>query len=372
MALGAANEVRIGDSFEMQLTEFGMGAAKGAATKAIFNKVGNSNIMSSGLWSVPAKGVALGISSRAIDVGLTPQNWLNQQGNFDATQGIGRTLSTALDPKSLALDVAIFGVAHGATSGINRLSGGFLDRSQALRNIAMGTTFGVTGGATGEFMAQSQRGGPYDWSEIVKRGAFQGVVDGLASAPGAYYGARNVPLAEKNPNGNGNTLKEAIADKTAEIKETISDVVDSADGLGRKAGVVAAIGMTALEPTSRITSNPIEPATHIVAEHQVGGNDRNTAGYLDHIKLIEVNPAERPVLGEGAGVVRGAGTVDVRGNGTHSLEVPEGETLRVVYKGGEPTLSVSPGSKGNHRVCKSARKTAHARGFQRSRWTAQA
>ncbi len=345
MALGAANEVRVGDSFEMQLTEFGMGAAKGAATKAIFNKVGNSNIMSSGLWSVPAKGVALGISSRAIDVGLTPQNWLNQQGNFDATQGLGRTLSTALDPRSLALDVAIFGVAHGATSGINKLSGGFLDRSQAMRNIAMGTTFGVTGGATGEFMAQSQRGGPYDWSEIIKRGAFQGVVDGLASAPGAYYGARNIPLAEKNPNGNGNSLKEAIVDKTAEIKETISGVVDSADGLGRKAGVAAAIGLTALEPT-RVTAGPIEPTSSIIAEHQVTSAERNSAGYLDYIKLIEVTPSERPILGDGAAVVRGAGTVDVKGNGTYTLEIPEGQTLRVVYKGGEPKLSISSESKG--------------------------
>lgn len=358
MALGAANEVRVGDSFEMQLTEFGMGAAKGAATKAIFNKVGNSNIMSSGLWSVPAKGVALGISSRAIDVGLTPQNWLNQQGNFDATQGLGRTLSTALDPRSLALDVAIFGVAHGATSGINKLSGGFLDRSQALRNIAMGTTFGVTGGATSEFMAQSQRGGPYDWSEIVKRGAFQGVVDGLASAPGAYYGARNTPLAEKNPNGNGNSMKEAIVDKTAEIKEaivdktaemkeTISDVVDSADDFGRKAGVAAVIGLSALEPTSfHTTSGTIEPTSQMVAEHHVSAAERNTAGYFDYVKLIEVTPSERPVLREGTGVVRGSGTVDLKGNGAFTLEVPEGQTLRVVYKGGEPQLSISPESKG--------------------------
>lgn len=346
MALGAANEVKLGDSFEMQLTEFGMGAAKGAANKAIFNKVGNANIMSSGLWSVPAKGVMLGVSTRAIDIGFTPQNWLNQQGNFDASQGFSRTLSTAFDPKSLALDVAIFGVAHGATSGINKLSGGFLDRSQALRNIAMGTTFGVTGGATGEFMAQSQRGGPYDWSEIVKRGAFQGVVDGLASAPGAYFGARNVPLAEKNPNGNGNSLKDAIADKTAEIKETITDVVDSADGLGRKASVAAAIGLTAMEPSSRITSKPLETNSQLVAEAPASLLERNSTAYLDHIKLVQVTPSERPILSEGVGVVRGSGTVDVKGNGTYSLEVPEGQTLRVVYKGGEPTLTISAESKG--------------------------
>lgn len=351
MALGAANEVRVGDSLEMQLTEFGMGAAKGAATKALFNQVGNSNIMSSGLWSVPAKGVVLGVSGRAIDVGLTPQNWLNAQGNFDATQGLGRTLSTAFDPKSLALDAAIFGVAHGATSGINKLSGGFLDRSQALRNIAMGTTFGVTGGATSELMAQSQRGS-YDWGEIAKRGIYQGIVDGVASAPGAFYGARNVPLAESKPNGNGNTLKEAIADKRAEIKETLSEAVESADDLTKKTALAAAIGLTAIEPTSKLMSSPVEAATtHIVTEQQVTGSERGrNVDFLENIRIRTVKPSEnlsdRPVLTNGAELVRGSGTVDIKGSGIFSFEVPEGQTLRVVYKGGEPTLQISQHSKG--------------------------
>lgn len=353
MALGAANEVRVGDSLEMQLTEFGMGAAKGAATKTLFDRVGNSNIMRSGLWSVPAKGVVLGVAGRTIDVTLTPQNWLNQQGNFDASQALGRTLSTAFDPKSLALDAAIFGVAHGATSGINKLSGGLLDRSQALRNIAMGTTFGITGGATGELMVQSQRGGPYDWGEILKRGAYQGVVDGIASAPGAFYGARNTPLADAKPNGNGSTLKEAIADKKAEIKETISEAVESADDLTKKATLAAAIGLTAIEPTSSMRqSAPVEIAnTHIVAERQVAGDGgKGTFNFLENIKIREVTPTERlkdrPVLRDGTELVRGSGAVDIKGNGTFSFEVPEGQTLRVVYKGGDPTLTISPQSKG--------------------------
>jgi predicted kinase len=309
MALGAANEARVGDSLEMQLTEFGMGAAKGAATKALFDRVGNSNVMGSGLWSVPAKGVMLGVSGRAIDVGLTPQNWLNAHGQFDAGQGINRTLATSLDPKSLALDVLIFGAAHAGTSGINKLSSGFLDRSQAARNIVMGTTFGVTGGATGELMAQSQRGGPYDWGEIAKRGLYQGIVDGIASAPGSIYGARNVPLAEAKPNGNGSSLKEALADKTTEIKETISDVVDSADDFGRKAGVAAVLSLSALEPTgiSRVNTAPVEP-THIVAEHQVNGADTGTiVNYLDHITYIEARSGEAGLGQQGHGGVEQSG-----------------------------------------------------------------
>lgn len=369
MALGAANEVRVGDSLEMQLTEFGMGAAKGAATKALFDRVGNSNVMSSGLWSVPAKGVVLGVSGRAIDVGLTPQNWLNPQGNFDASQALGRTLSTAFDPKSLALDVAIFGAAHGATSGLNKLSGGLLDRSQALRNIAMGTTFGVTGGATGELMAQSQRGGPYDWGEILKRGAYQGVVDGIASAPGAFYGARNTPLAEAKPNGNGSTLKEAIADKKAEIKETISEAVESADDLTKKATLAAAIGLTAIEPnTSARMTSPVETAnTHIVAEQHVAADGGKRANFLENITVRSVVPteklSERPVLRDGAELVRGSGTVDVKGNGIFSFEVPEGQTLRVVYKGGEPTLTISPQSKGTIEYVNQTDKVLKPDGF---------
>jgi hypothetical protein len=369
MAIGAANEARVGDSLEMQLTEFGMGAAKGAATKVLFDRVGNANIMKGALWSVPAKGVMLGVSGRAIDVGLTPQNWLNEQGNLDATQGLSRTLSTSLDPKSLAMDVLIFGAAHAGTSGINKLSGGFLDRSQAARNIVMGTTFGVTGGTTSELMAQSQRGGPYDWGEIAKRGLYQGIVDGVASAPGAIYGARSVPLAEAKPNGNGSSLKEKLADKTAEIKEHISDAVDSADDFGRKAGVVAAIGLSALEPTgsAHINNAPVEH-TQIVSEHQVSGSDRfSTADYLDSLKsfkLIEVNAGERTVLREGLGAVRGAGKVELNGSGIFSLDVPEGQTLRVVYKGGEPTLTVSAESRGRIEIVNQYEKPLRMEGLR--------
>lgn len=372
MAVGAANEVRVGDSLQMQLTEFGMGAAKGAATKALFNRVGNNNIMNSGLWSVPAKGVFLGTSSRAIDVGLTPHNWLNKQGDFDPTQAIGKTLVTAFDPKSMALDVAIFGIAHGGTAGLNRLTGGAIERSQMARNITMGTTFGATSGATHELMTQSERGGPLDWSEIAKRGLYQAVVDGVASAPGAYMGARNRPVVERETTGGGTSdqIKTAISEKGTEIKDAISSAVEEVDGFGRRTAVAATIGLAALEPTGgRVTPPQLEPTSQVVAEHVVAaGSDKikltkGVVEFGDHIKLVNLVPGERQVLRGEPAVVRGSGTVDVKGSNTYTLEVPEGQTMRVVYKSGDPQIHISEASKGTIEYVNQSEQTLLPKAF---------
>ena len=367
MAIGAAGEMRVGDSLQMQIAEFGLGAAKGGATKYMFNKLGNANIMEGSLMSVPFRGVVLGASSRALDTGLSAHTWLNSQGNFDATQGLTRTLSTSLDPRSLALDGLIFGVAHGATSGINRISGGMLEKSQAARNIVMGTTFGVTGGASSEFIAQTQRGGPYNWGEIATRGLAQGAVDGLASAPGAFYGAR-LAAVEKNEsstnnkgnnsggNGSGADHERANGDRTfaEKMSDAVDSAVDSADNLSRKAGVVAAIGLSALDAHSgNITAARSQQVESTQQQHvqyvEASAGDGSTStviNYLDHIKLITPVPGERVVLPEGAALVKGAGTVDLRNNGIYHIEVPEGQTLRLVYKDGEPQVGISPNSKG--------------------------
>lgn len=336
IALGASNEMRVGDSMEMQIAELGMGAAKGAATKAIFNKVGNANIMGGGLWSVPARGVILGASTRAIDIGLTPQTWLSNVGGFDPVMGATRTLQGSIgNPTAIALDAAIFSVAHGATFGANKLASGAIDRSPALRNIVMGSTFGVTSGSTQELVRQQQQGGPLNWGEIAKRGLIEGVVDGVASAPGAVMGDRAA-------------------------RKFVSENFDKSESVRKTTGLAALIGLLSLSSGSgnHSTVSESKSTSSDAPSVPLEGTQRAAADLANghNIRLVDMTPAERQVIGTENAIVRGSGTVDVKGNSDLLLEVPEGETLRVVLKGGQPIIHISDASKGTVEYVNQAEK----------------
>jgi hypothetical protein len=374
LLLGASNEMRVGDSLQMQIAEFGMGATKGVATKALFNKLGNANIMEGSLMSVPAKGVFLGASSRALDIGLTPQTWLNKSGGVDFSSGLEKTVAGSINPTSLAMDATIFSLAHGGTFGLNKITGGVIERSPALRNIVMGTTFGTTSGTTQEYMRQKEAGGPISWTEIAKRGLIQGALDGLASAPGAALG---------DP-----TLRSKLFQPSEKMRATSNLVTALSIGaieLTAGAHTSATRGSSAesqlLNKTTATSDYTVDHAAKTEVANgsgggtEVAGGERITYDYDKNTATIHYDalPAERAaapfietsknvnfVLTEtiprakvvdSSGVVSGKGTVEVYGSSSDvELWAPAGQTLRVVIQEGSPKLRIADGNQGTIEV----------------------
>src|SRR5690606_36713895 len=71
------DQARRGDSLLTQVSDFGLGATKGALTAKV------SSIVLSGVGGPAFQGVMLGVTTRALDVVLTRQTFLDQENNFD-------------------------------------------------------------------------------------------------------------------------------------------------------------------------------------------------------------------------------------------------------------------------------------------------
>lgn len=338
VVLGAANEVRVGDSLPMQIAELGMGATKGAATRAMFNKLGNANIMVGSLWAVPAKGVVLGASTRALDIGLTPDTWLSTSGGIDAVSGMTKTFASALNPTALAMDAAIFTVAHGTTFGLNKLSIGVIDSSPALRNIVMGSTFGVTTGSTQELMRQQETGGPRNWNEIAKRGLIEGVVDGFASAPGAVLG---------DPGLRSKYYPDQKFRQSARLAAALGiGMLDITVGMqaGGSATEHNGTEISAKVPSRELILEPREPK-----EFSTAPIESMTVPLFDKVQSLNLQLSEttpRAKVVDSTGTVSGNGTVEIFGNANVELIAPAGQTLRVVIQEGSPQLRVADGNQG--------------------------
>lgn len=187
VALFALDQMSPRDSFKTQLADLAMGAAKGSLLKGRFNLLGKKNV------GIAAKGVGLGVSSRLLELGLTRQTYMEPDSQLSLRRGLARTVQGSFSREALLTDVVVFAGACGLLKGANSLSLGRVEGSPLLKTVLTGTTFGVSGGATGELMRQQAAGQNLDLWQGVKRGLIQGGVDGVAAAGGGLQ-ARSQPL----------------------------------------------------------------------------------------------------------------------------------------------------------------------------------
>jgi len=174
------NQAKVGDSTEHQIEDFGLGALKGAGTKAVFDHFGAKKD-----WNFAAKGVAMGASSRGIDVALTRETWFDQNGAFQPMAGARSTTFSMFHPAALATDVVTFGAAHYGMKFGNVLSKGAIEASPLLQNALTGTTFGFTSGALGEVQRQlTDPNASFDPLMILARGGASAATMTLAGAAG--------------------------------------------------------------------------------------------------------------------------------------------------------------------------------------------
>jgi hypothetical protein len=180
----ALSQAKPADSVGDQMMDMTMGSAKGLLLKGAFSTLGKAEI------NFAAKGVLLGTTSRSVDLGLNRSTWqdLNTgQINFD--RGLSKMTAGAINPTALVSDVAVFGVAGGLSTGINRLTNGALEASPLLRTSVVGASFGATGGAYNEIRRERLAGEDFSLSKVVGAAALHGTITGVAAIPGGLQAA---------------------------------------------------------------------------------------------------------------------------------------------------------------------------------------
>ena len=111
-------------------------------------------------------------------------------GQVDFDRGLSKMASGAINPTALISDVAVFGVAGGMSSGLNRLTNGALEASPLLRNSVVGASFGATGGAYNEIRRERLAGEDFSLSKVAGAAALHGTITGVAAIPGGLQAAK--------------------------------------------------------------------------------------------------------------------------------------------------------------------------------------
>lgn len=163
-----------------------IGMAKGAATKVLFNRIGESSLDPS------VKALSLGVGSRLTETLMSRGSYFDAQGRFHPGSGLANSLSTSFDKHALGTDLVTFGLSYGAFKGVDALSGRALANSKLASTAFLGGSFGLISGANEEARNQIQTG-HIDPAKIAWRGLAMGAVDAIAAIPGGLQGAAAVP-----------------------------------------------------------------------------------------------------------------------------------------------------------------------------------
>lgn len=179
----AANTARPSDSLGKQATEAALGSAQGVFMKGTMDMLGKTNL------GIASKAVLMGSSARLAQLTFSPDTYTNpSSGNFDLGTGLKNIASGTLDPKSLASDIVVFGVAGLALGKLDSATDGWLSRSRLASNVATGTLFGVTSGSVSEIQREENAEQKFDLGKVLKSALITGGIDGIAAIPGGIQG----------------------------------------------------------------------------------------------------------------------------------------------------------------------------------------
>lgn len=177
IGLYGLNEARAGDPLKNNLFDGTVGALKGLGMKVLFKATESVNL------SAAAKGSLLSLGNTVLDAGLSRNALVHKSsGKFDLNNFLGQTVGK-IDLKAAAIDGVVFGTAHHLSRALNAFSGGAIEKSKLLNNMATGATFGCTTGAQNEFVRQVQNG-EFRPIKLVERSLLQGCVDAMAGGFG--------------------------------------------------------------------------------------------------------------------------------------------------------------------------------------------
>jgi hypothetical protein len=213
------DEVKAGDSLGMQSAEFAAGVTKGYLTKRAFDVFGAKD------WNFAKKGMAMGAASRLLDVGLTPSNYVGADGHFDLGEGARRAVANAGDAKALGMDVLTFGVARAVPSALGR---GAFAQNGLLASSLTGATFGFTSGTLGELQRQWHTGENVDYGKLLKAGAIDAGVMGLAAGVG-YKLTPHSEMTQQQQRWRDKLNEDALRRALAVDERRVSPATDGAE-----------------------------------------------------------------------------------------------------------------------------------------------
>lgn len=174
-----------------------MGMTKGLGTRCALGKIGQAE-----KFNFAARGLAMSVTARAIDVGCSPSTYWDN-GKFSPAKAADRMQNVLLDGKALGTDLLIIGLAHVPPSFASRLSGkSFAD--PLIKNMQMGATFGLASGTLTELDRQ-QLSGKFDAQKLAWSALSRSGLDALAAAPGGLYGRRLAAAGSGLPGTEGST-----------------------------------------------------------------------------------------------------------------------------------------------------------------------
>lgn len=179
--LHALDAAKPSDDAGTQVADGLFGAAKGAAMKATFDKIGGMNT------NFAIKGLGMGMTARTLDVGLTRGTYY-QDGQFSFMDGIKKTASTTFAKDNLIADAAITGLGFGGLKALNASRFGHITESRFFGTVLPGTVFGASSGAYQEVQRQS-RAGTFDPLALAKETFLNAGLGGVAAVPGGFQAA---------------------------------------------------------------------------------------------------------------------------------------------------------------------------------------
>jgi hypothetical protein len=253
MTVYGLDEAKPGDALGTQILDGALGAGKGAGMRAAFS-------LTHGIGDIAAKGMTLGIASRATEVGLTRTNYINPEtGAFSMETGLRNLQQGVFNKNALAFDVITFGASAGVIGAANRASGGAIGRSPFVSTMLTGTTFGITGGGLEELSKQTASGN-IDLAEITKRALIRGALDTVAAIPGGLQArhAYRPSLPAEQP-----LLAPALRpakDGTTEALSSIKFTREMATG-SKLAELTAKLSAPESAPMKLLVENPNRPQT---------------------------------------------------------------------------------------------------------------
>ncbi|MBA3993586.1 MAG: hypothetical protein C0469_08670 [Cyanobacteria bacterium DS2.3.42] len=160
------------DDAKTQAIDFTLGAVKGQTVKSLLG------VVSRNYSFAPTKGILMGIASRDAEIVFDRQMFT------DPLKGLSRLKTETINPQAWMFDAAVFGVAEGAFSGINKAMGGRLVQNALASGMVLGGSFGAVNGGTTEIVRQQAEGKDIDWSKVATKGILEAGVGALGAGAG--------------------------------------------------------------------------------------------------------------------------------------------------------------------------------------------
>lgn len=200
-ALTGLNSVHVDDAAQDQFFDLAFGAARGAGSQLMFERMGQGKF----LGSIQNPGIKNGVMGYVNRTFSTAATWDTYKDGFGT--GVGRVVGQATDVPAIAGDIAIGALANRVSGGINARFDNVLKRNAVLGNMFTATVIGGASGAHGEFTQQLGKvlfnDGSFDFARVAQAGGTEALKNMLAGGAGAKLdggrGSMFVPDPDVSP-----------------------------------------------------------------------------------------------------------------------------------------------------------------------------